>query len=102
MPLWPRMSSGSPAGTPPEKSFLPPPRMQSGVPLAPAARTRSMMSSSAAIVVGISSEARKLGMRQRAAAHQLLAVLGAARERGNHLARIERALGIEGALDAEH
>src|SRR5688572_7358464 len=75
--------------------------MQSGMPLALAARMRSMMSSSAVIFIK-PSKAGKLGMRQAPAAHQLLAVFGAALQRRNHLARVEHAGRIEGALDAEH
>lgn len=34
--------------------------------------------------------------------HQHLAVFGAAVQRGNHLAGVEQAFGVEGALDAKH
>jgi len=51
---------------------------------------------------GTTSVPPQVRVPQPAAAHQFLAVLGAALQRRDHLAGIEQALGIEGALHGQH
>src|SRR5678816_355300 len=75
--------------------------MRSAWPDACASRTRSTIAATAGFTARI-SEPRQLGKREQAALDVHAAVLGAARERRDHLPGIELAGRIEGALEAFH
>ncbi|MFN9937856.1 MAG: hypothetical protein ACK56I_00130, partial [bacterium] len=94
MPAWTATSSGSPRSGPPYQSLVPPPRMRSATPRPSASRTRSSTSASGLPTARL-LEPLEVRMRQRAAVHVLPAVLRAAMQGGDALARVEQARRVE-------
>src|SRR6185437_9097671 len=86
----------------PRSSLLPLPRTSRVTPSLSAHSTacRSSFASRGLIVPAIVSEPRDIGERELVVMHDHAAELCAAAELGEHLARIEQVVGIEGALHA--
>src|SRR5271154_5262476 len=106
MPETPETSSTGSFLTSPAIGFpaprrVPPPIISNEVRLSRAARTKSRISSSLeTLVIGRSSEARQVRMRQLGAVHMHMALLDAGRQSGKPLAGVEQAAAIKGAFDA--